>query len=187
MPEEEIFCPSCDAETEHAVVKSGQELLVKCEECGTVHPVASKKTKLSNLKVIVNRDGVSAPYYINLPADEQIVVGKELLVDDASRDVVFTEVASIETDRRVEKARADEVKTVWARAIDEVPVKFSIYRNGKTRPLKSTSPGDELFSVGEVRKLEGSKFEITKIKLRNEGFSDSAEAKDILRIWGREI
>jgi uncharacterized Zn finger protein len=187
MSEEGIFCPSCDAETEHAVVKSGQEQLVRCEECGTVHPVASKRTRLSNLKVIVNRDGVSTPYYINLPSDDDVEVGKELLVDDASRDVVFTEVASIETDRRVEKAKASEIKTVWARAIDEVPVKFSIYKSGKTRPLKSTSPGDEMFSVGDVRKVEGLKFEITKIKLRNEGFSDQAEAKDILRIWGREI
>jgi uncharacterized Zn finger protein len=35
--------------------------------------------------------------------------------------------------------------------------------------------------------MEGFKFRIVKIKLRKEGFADLAEAKDILRVWGREL
>ena len=41
--------------------------------------------------------------------------------------------------------------------------------------------------MGEVRTVEGFKFRIVKIKLRGEGFVDVAEAKDIVRVWGREI
>jgi uncharacterized Zn finger protein len=187
MPEDEIFCPSCGESTEQAVVKSGREVLLKCSACGMVHPGSQERIRLADVKVIVNRGEVSRPYYINLPASEILRVGGELLVDDGKSDVVMTEIASIETDRRVPKARADEAKTVWARAIDEVEVKFSTFRSGKTRSFKSEFSGDESFAIGDIMKLQGVKFEVNKIKLRNEGFVDKAQAKDILRVWGREI
>jgi uncharacterized Zn finger protein len=187
MLDDQIFCPSCGENQEHALIKSGQENLVRCEECGTVHSVERERERLVTLKVIVNKDGISQPYLIKIPGREELHVGDELLVDDASQDVVMTEIASLETDRRVEKAPAEAVRTVWARAIDEVPLKLSIYRRGRTYPLKVSLPGNEVFEVGETREMEGFKFRIVKIKLRKEGFANLAEAKDILRVWGREL
>lgn len=187
MLEDQIFCPSCDAETEHATIKSGQESLVRCEECGTVQSVQKERERLTTLKVIVNKGDVSKPYHIKIPAREVLRVGEELLVDDESQDVVLTEIASLETDRRVESAPAEDIKTAWARAIDEVDVKISVYRKGLTRSLKTNTSGDEVFELGEVREVEGIKFKIVKIKLRNEGFADNAKAKDITRVWGREL
>ena len=55
----------------------------------------------------------------------------------------MTKIASLETDRRVEAAPAETVKTVWARATDEVPLKISVYRSGKSHSLKVTVSGDE--------------------------------------------
>jgi uncharacterized Zn finger protein len=187
MLDDEIFCPVCGVDTEHAMIKSGQENLVRCEECGTVHSVQVERERLVNLKVIVNRDELSEPYLIKIPAKEVLRIGDELLVDDPAKDVVMTQIASLETDRRVSAAPAGDVKTVWARATDEVPLKISVYRNGKTHPIKISVAGDEVFEVGEARKAEGFKFEIVKIKLRGEGFADVAEAKDIQRVWGREL
>jgi uncharacterized Zn finger protein len=77
--------------------------------------------------------------------------------------------------------------TVWARATDEVPLKISVYRNGQSHSLKIIVPGDEVFEVGEERRIKGFKFSIVKIKLREAGFADNAAAKDIVRVWGREI
>jgi uncharacterized Zn finger protein len=187
MLEDQIFCPSCGTETEHAIIKSGQESLVRCEECETVHSVQKERERLTTLKVIVNKGGVSRPYHIKVPAREELTVGEEFLVDDESQDVVMTTITSLETERRVENALAGEIKTVWARAIDDVDLKVSVYRRGQTRSLKTATPGDELFALGEVREIDGIKFKITKIKLRGEGFSDSAQAKDITRVWGREL
>jgi len=160
---------------------------VRCVECGTVHSIQREREPLVTLKVIVNKDDISLPYLIKIPAREELCVGDELLVDDLSQDVVMTEIASLETDRRVDKAPAAAVRTVWARAIDEVPLKLSIYRRGRTHSLKVSLPGNEVFEVGEIREMEGLKFGIVKIKLRKEGFADVAEAKDILRVWGREL
>jgi uncharacterized Zn finger protein len=187
MPEDQIFCPTCDEEADYAVIKSGRENLVRCAICGTVHPIQKERELLANVTIIVNRDGVSQPYHMNLPTQTELKVGAELLVDDQAKDVVLTQITSLETDRRVENALAIEVKTVWARAIDEVTLKVSVYKNGVTRPLNFHASGDAVFQRGEVLIVEGIRFQITKIKLREEGFADNAEAKDIVRIWGREL
>ncbi len=187
MLEDQIFCPSCSTDTEHAIVKSGQESLVRCEDCGAVHPVQRERERLTTLKIIVNKGGTSRPYHIKIPAKEDLWVGEEFLVDDESQDVVMTKITSLETDRRVDKAPAGDIKTMWARAIDDVDLKVSVYRRGQTRSLKTTTLGDEVIEIGEVRDIDGIKFKITKIKLRDEGFADSAQAKDITRVWGREL
>jgi len=187
MLEDQIFCPSCEEDTDHVLIKSGQENLVRCSSCGTVHSVQKKRERLVNLRVIVNKDRLSSPYLMTVSASEELSVGDELLVDDPSKDVVMTRITSLETDRRVESAPAAEVKTVWARAIDEVPLKISIYRSGLTQSVKISVPGDELVEVGETREADGSRFKVVKIKLRGEGFADAAAARDILRVWGREI
>jgi uncharacterized Zn finger protein len=187
MLEDQIFCPTCGVDTEHALIKSGQENLVRCVDCETVHSVQIERERLVNLKVIVNKDELSTPYFIRIPAREILSVGDELLVDDASRDVVMTEITSLETDRRVNSAPAESVKTAWARATDEVPLRITVFRSGKSNSFKITVPGNEVLEVGEVRRVEGFKFSIVKIKLRGEGFADAAEAKDIVRVWGREL
>lgn len=187
MPEEQIFCPSCGEDTDHSIVKSGRENLVLCSNCGTAHPIQKERERLANVKIIVNRDGISQPYYMNLPAKMELKVGAELLVDDSAKDVVLTEITSLETDRRVEKAMANSIKTVWARAIDEVVLKVSVYKNGVTRPLNFHAAGGEIFERSQMLEIDGIRFQVTKMKLRKEGFADQAEAKDILRIWGREL
>lgn len=187
MLDDQIFCPTCATDTDHSLIKSGQENLVRCIECQTVHSIQVEREMLVNLKVIVNRDRQSSPYHMKYPAREILHVGDELLVDDPAREVVMTQIASLETDRRVEAAPAGEVATVWARATDEVPVKISVYRSGRSQSIKITVPGEEVFEVGEARQAKGCRFSVVKIKLRGEGFADSAPARDILRIWGREI
>ena len=104
MLEDQIFCPTCGANTEHALIKSGQENLVRCEICETVHSVQKERERLVTLKVIVSKDELSEPYIIKIPAKEILHVGDELLVDDASKDVVMTQITSLETDRRVNSA-----------------------------------------------------------------------------------
>lgn len=187
MLEDQIFCPTCGTDTDHTLIKSGQENLVRCEDCGTVHSVQARRERLVNLKVIVNKDEESRPYFITIPAKEMLKVGEELLVDDPSMDVVMTEITSLETDRRVEAAPAETVRAVWARATDEVPLRITVFRGGISHSLKITVPGNELLTLDEIRQVEGNKFRVVKIKLRGEGFADSAEAKDIVRVWGREI
>ena len=124
-------------------------------------------------------------YHIEIPANEDLYVGRELLVDDDPNAVTFTEITSLETNHRVERALAREVRTIWARAIDKVVLKISISRKGQTKSIRIKLSGEETYEVGEIREVEGIAFRVNKIKLRDEGFAKRAEAKDILRVWGR--
>ena len=68
---------------------------MRCEECETVHSVQVERERLVNLKVIVSSDELSEPYFIKIPAKEMLRVGDELLVDDPAKDVVMTQIASL--------------------------------------------------------------------------------------------
>ena len=160
---------------------------MRCADCGTTHPIHKERERLANIRVIVNRDETAQSYNVNLPAQEELSVGGELLVDDQAKDVVLAEITSLETDRRVEKATANAIKTVWARAIDNVTLRVSVYNNGVTRPLSTQASGRDVFERGEVLEIDGIRFQVVKIKIRGEGFADRAEAKDIVRVWGREL
>jgi len=188
--QEEIFCPFCDDFTEHVTVKQGREHLVRCEVCKTVHLIQQERTKLSSLRVIVSKERTSQRYQIDIPADEILTVGGELLVDDGVNDVILCQITSLEPakeGRRMKRSRAEEIKTVWARAIDEVIVKVSIYHKGTTTSHIIPTWGEDTFYAGEVRTVDGIRFEVNNIKLRSGKSPNKAMARDILRIWGAKF
>ncbi len=187
--QEEIFCPECGDFTEHVTVKLGREHLVRCEVCGTVHPARLERTRLSHLRVIISATDASQRRTIEIPAEDQLTVGDEILVDDGVGDVAMVEITSIELEggRREDTARAGEVKTLWTRAVDEVAVKVSVYRRGKTASYSLPARGDETFAVGDVRTAGGRRFRVEKIKVRDGRFLDRALAKEITRVWGAAL
>ncbi|MCJ7445600.1 MAG: hypothetical protein MUO26_13950 [Methanotrichaceae archaeon] len=185
---DQIFCPCCDEDTEHTIIKSGQEILVKCKNCNELHSHRKDRKKLTNIRVIVNNGAYSKTYQVNIPVKDELSVGRQLLIDDASKGGILTEITSLELDRRRSyKALAQDVKTIWTRVINEVVLKVSVFRKGETKNLRLSLPGSELCTVGEIREIEGTKFRVNKIKLRGQGFGKGAEAKDIVRIWGQKL
>jgi uncharacterized Zn finger protein len=187
MREDHIFCPICDDVTYHKTIKSEPEHLVICTSCGNVHSAALDRTKLASLRVNVSKEGSTERYQIHIPEQELLRVGDELVVDDESRAVVLVQITSLESDHRIESSQAGMVKTVWARAIDEVSVKLSIHKGGRTRSFKYQTKGDQPFEVGEIKKLGTIRCRVDKIKLRSGGFAEKAKARDILRIWGQQL
>ncbi|MCQ8902481.1 MAG: hypothetical protein NQU42_00045 [Methanothrix sp.] len=185
--EGDIICPACDSATEHTVLHAGRDIVVRCEVCGTVHSVRSPHFRMTPLKVIVSSGPNSRVYRVSVPYNDMLSVGSEIVVDDGRSDVVVAEITAIETERRVSHALAKDVKCVWARAVDDVVVKIAVYRAGRTRSFRIMTKGDEVFSVGDVRDVEGIRYKIVKIKVRDGGFPESSEARDIVRVWGRQL
>lgn len=185
--EGDITCPVCDSATEHTVLHAGRDLVVRCEACGTVHSVTSHHVRMTPLKVIVSSGSESRVYRVSVTHNDMLSVGSEIVVDDGRSDVVVAEVTAIDAERRVGHAIAKDVRCVWARAVDDVVVKISVYRAGRTRSFRIMTKGDEVFSVGDVREVEGVRYKIVKIKGRDGGFPVSSEARDIVRVWGRQL
>ena len=114
-------------------------------------------------------------------------VGDELLVDDPAKEVVMTQITSLETDRRVEQrsCRSGQRRS-GPGPRTRCRSRYPSTETARPTRFKISVPGDELFAVGEARKVEGFKFEIVKIKLRGEGFADAAPRPRTSRECGVE-
>jgi uncharacterized Zn finger protein len=185
----EAACPQCSPEEEvmHTVVKRH---LIKCEQCGFIHRLPHEKTKAIKIRVIVSRGSESSTQEIEVNEDEELHAGDEFVID-VGEEVSGVRIQSLElkTSGRAEKAKAGDVRTIWARAIDEVIVKIAIQQKEKTESLDYKVNGDYEFAVGDVMKLKGFEVAITAIKIRDGGLfkrdGKSARAKDIRRIYSQ--
>jgi uncharacterized Zn finger protein len=185
----EAACPECSPREEirHTVIKRH---LLKCEQCGFIHRLPHEKKKEIKLKVIVSRGSESSAQHIEVNEDETLHAGDEFVVD-IGEDVSGVRIQSLElhTGGRSESAKAKDVRTIWARAIDEVIVKIAVQRLGETESLDYKVNGDYEFTVGDLMKLKGCEVCITGIKIRDGGnfkrVGKSFKAKDIKRIYSK--
>ena len=192
-------CPTCSphASQSHEVLKQqgrsgsrGGDLLVRCTECGTTHTITVAPTRTTEIRIIVSQDEDSDRYTIELPLDHEVYVEDELLVDDPSADEVhLVEVTAIESSaKRVTSAVADEIETIWARAIDEVTVKITIHDRTRTESERLRVYGDKEFVVGGIEEIGRKRVKITRIKTYKGGFrkyeGDVVLAKDVKRAYG---
>lgn len=115
--------------------------------------------------------------------------GDELIMDDEATGEAFpVSVTSIEVeDKRKYSAQAEEIKTIWARAIDEVVVKIAVSRAETTESIEMQVPGEREFVIGEGIEVNKRRLKITRIKIRERGFKSRkgvvVKAKDIKRIY----
>jgi len=185
----EAACPKCSPEEEvmHTVVKRH---LVKCDQCGFIHRLPHEKAKVIKVRVIVSRGSESSTQEIEVNEDEELHEGDEFVVD-VGEEVSGVRVQSLElkTGGRAERAKARDVLTIWARAIDEVIVKIAVQQKEKTESLDYKINGDYEFAIGDVMKLKGYEVIITAIKARDGGLfkreGRSVKAKDIRRIYSK--
>lgn len=196
MKEEvEVVCPSCSPHHPvlHGILKSGVNPLVKCLECGVVHPASRESPKLIDIKVIVSRGESSFPLHTLLPADEIIKVGDEMFIEDIASDEVYPViVTSMESgNKRLEVAKVEEINSMWGRAIDEVCVKIAIHEGKTTRSVIKKVPGGYQFIIGSNEKVGADEFRIIKIKGRDGSLKSrdgtAIEAKNIKRIFANPV
>ncbi|NLN44208.1 MAG: hypothetical protein GX152_08610 [Methanosarcina sp.] len=191
----EVECPSCSPKEEvgHEVLKEGQSPLVRCLECGQVHATRIKAPKSVSLKVIVSKMDVSNTYKTELDSETVLQVDDELVVDEEEKGVVIPIlITALDAGgKRVQIARAENIETIWGRAIDEITVKFSAQAGtDKTEVIEKRVPGDYEFVVGNEEKAGNKRLLITKIKIRDGVFrsrkGDVVLAKYVKRIFARK-
>lgn len=161
-------CPECEDETEHEVVAESRDLLVRCTACGHHQRIQKEREpRVLAIKAVVSREGTSQVCSIELAEDDECSAGDHL-VAECGDDAFGVEVTSIECkDKRVQRARATDIDTVWTRAIEQVVVKVSIHDGRKTIPVYLDCDGEQQFVVGEVYAAGKRRFRISHLKLRD--------------------
>jgi uncharacterized Zn finger protein len=184
-------CPGCSQETGHRVLKEGAELLVECSGCGHVHRVRFPEPAEIRVRAIVSDRDQSRVCEVELAEDEEVAVGDHLAAL-CGGEAAGVEVTAIESgEKRVRRAAAGSVGTLWTRAIERVVVKASVHRGRTTEPLHISCTGEQEFSVGGIATAGKTAFRISHMKLRDgrvvrrEG--KTAAAREITRIYGYRL
>jgi len=197
-----LACPACspDAETVHEVLKPGGHATVRCIECSHVHKKQLPEEKSVECDIVVSQDGESFPASVEVPAAETLAVGEEFLLE-TDEAIMTVRITSLELDEgRAEEASAEDVRTIWGRAVGNVSVNVTAHpksgEHDETRSLTLQVPGDYEFVVGETDELGGEEFTVEGIFLRDDArdyefdkldhAGDSAVAKDVKRLYVRD-
>ncbi|KAF5082761.1 HVO_0476 family zinc finger protein [Methanoculleus horonobensis] len=184
-----IVCPVCKEECEHQILREAADLVVQCCECGQVHRVPKPpEPEILTIKAIVSQETESMVCSIEMLEDEGVSLG-DRIVAECGDEVFGVEVTGIEVGaKRVRRAAAREVTTIWTRGIEQVVVKASIHTGRTTLPLYQTADGEDEFVVGETYTFGGRRIRISHIKLREgpvirkEGWKTFA--RRVKRIYG---
>jgi uncharacterized Zn finger protein len=197
-----IACPACspDQETVHEVLSPGSQLTVRCTDCEHVHKTAPPTEPTVQRRVVVSQGEESLTTTADVPREERLAVGEEFLLETGEA-ILTARITSLELDDgRVEAASAEEVETLWTRAVGNVAVNATIHptdgRHDETRSETLQVPGDYEFVVGETDDLAGEEFTVEGIHLRDDarGYDhekldyqgDVALAKDVNRLYVRD-
>jgi uncharacterized Zn finger protein len=183
------ICPECNDETEHEVVAETRDMLIRCTTCGHHQRVQKEREPQAlMIKTIVSREGTSRVCGIELAEDDECSIDDHL-VAECGDDAFGVEVTGIECgEKRVQRAKASEITTLWTRAIEQVVVKISIHDGRKTIPVYMECDGEQAFVVNEMYVASGKRFKISHLKLRDgplmrkEGWKTVAHR--IKRIYG---
>lgn len=183
----EVECPSCSPTTPvpHVVLKGTKEVRVQCEACGSVQ--RRKKPRDVQVRIIVSKGDQS--FHRKAVLSGRIQMGDEFLVDDeATGEADLVQVTSLEVgEKRESSGDAEDIRTIWARTVDEVPVKISVPHKEVTESIEMRVPGDREFVVGETIRVNSRELVLKQIKIRDGNFKRrkgaSAAAKEIKRIY----
>ncbi|MFH0966659.1 MAG: HVO_0476 family zinc finger protein [Methanobacteriota archaeon] len=169
MEQIDMFCTTCDDETEHDVLSRTTNQVIKCTVCGSISRIpVPKEPVMIQVKAIVSREDTSTVCTCELAEDELVTVGDSLIAECDDGEGAGVEVMSIESgDKRLNKANGIDIDTLWTRVIDQVVVRFSVHDGWITLPLYVRCEGDEKFVVGDVYVIKGVKARIGHIRMRN--------------------
>jgi uncharacterized Zn finger protein len=138
------------------------------------------------IQVIISDGKGSMRGRIELPQDEVLTVGEELLHEGHN-----LLISSLESHgKRVISSTSKEIDCIWFKMFDSVKVKVSVVKGAVTKAHTVEASPDEEFCVGDILDLAGSKVMIEKIKVERGTIYSSdrpVEARDIKRVFTKQV
>lgn len=188
-PEEvETPCPACKAPQAHhvkkgEVVKSGAgvEGTFTCRRCGHTHQGLVLIPLPVEVPLIVSRDAEAEPLAVQVLEEEEIRVGDEFEVEDALVEVTSIEIGDT---KRVRKAPAKQIKTLWGKDITEIKVAFGLNVGPETRAFETTFDPEETIGIGDKFDLDDMEVEAQKIITTSGRRTHGRHSvREIRRVW----
>ena len=184
-----LVCPNCGNETEHKILSSkvmgnGIEYVLQCLTCKYTYKKYIENEKIRDLKVVWSWKDKSEIKKISLFENDIVSVGDEMEIGG-----ITSKITAIDSKgKRVKKARVGDIDTLWAKRFDRVVVKISVNKGTKTVSSEMVVNPYEDFYIGDLIDIKNTKCVIHRIKVHDRFITrGSAKAKDIVRIYAKEI
>lgn len=188
-----LYCENCDEQTLHRVVKGNVrdkngktlDLVAKCTICGSIYKGTIKAPSLREVPLIISERADSRKTRVELPEDEVIRLGDELVAGD---DTIL--VTAIETDKkRVESASVSDIDTIWAKIFNTVSVAVSVNRGPRTLSDTIEAIPEEEFYIGDTIMVNNKNCVIHNIMAKNGRMvrRGGLMARDIKKIYAQVI
>ena len=186
-------CPICGSD-EIEILNSKQktskkkfteEYLLKCEDCGHVFRDVISLKKPKPYRLIISEQDKSHRTTIELSPSDELKIGDILLSDLGQVEVTGIEVG----DKRVDKAKLDEVNTIWANSV-EIPARigFSVDLHGEVDSYKLDLERDFEIAPGDVVKIDKHIVKVHVIKTQDRKLSSGfAKAGVIKRVYSKPV
>jgi uncharacterized Zn finger protein len=121
-----------------------------------------------HVKTIISREAESSVGRAELTKGELIEVGDYIVAELDDGEGAGVEIMALEVgNKRVQKALAEEIDTIWSRAIDKVIVRISVHDGRKTVPFFVACDGDDRFTIDEIITIDRIRAKIDHICMRN--------------------
>ena len=191
---ENMACPVCGSEDAiilknkeiNAKAKEIREFLLKCEDCGSVYKERISQDNPKPYRLIISEHEDTHKIFIDLFPEEELAVGDFLLSELGKVKITSLE---LEGEKRVKKAIAKDVKTIWASS-EEIPARFgvSIDLHGKVASFKCETERDFKISVDDIIKIDKYIARVHVIKTEERKTTKGyAKAKVIKRVYAKPV
>ena len=186
-------CPICgsdDLEILNSKQKSSkkklmEEYLLRCEECGHVFKDVISLKKPKPYRLIISEQDKSHKTTIELSPSDELKSGDVLLTELGQVEVTSIEVG----DSRVNKAKLEEVNTIWANSI-EIPARigFSVDLHGEVDSYKLDLERDFEIAPGDVVKIDKHIVKVHVVKTKERKLTSGfAKASVISRVYSKPV
>ncbi|WP_458403024.1 HVO_0476 family zinc finger protein [Methanobrevibacter sp.] len=186
-------CPVCGSD-EVEILNSKQksskkklmeEYLLKCEDCGHVFKDIISLKKPKPYRLIISEQDKSHKTTIDLSPSDELKSGDILLSELGQVEVTSIEVR----DKRVNKAKLEDVDTIWASSI-EIPARigFSVDLHGEVDSYKLDLERDFKIAPGDVVKIDKHIVRVHVIKTQERKITSGfARASVIKRVYSKPV
>lgn len=184
-----LDCERCRSRTLHATLRGragrrGLDVLVKCTRCGTTGRRSVATGLTIKVPLIISSMGTSKRENLEVRQDDELSVGQVVFLGELPVKITALEYGG----RRLLRAKASEVGTVWAKRYDRVRVRISVARGRRTKSDEAWLEPSQSVGVGDILDFGERSVLVNSIKVKGRNLRrGSASAGDIVRLYGRYI
>lgn len=186
QPVDVAECGSCAEFTEHEVLRrqdkgAGEDLLVKCRDCGDVQTLHLRPGKAVEITTILSDGAESHTDKVEADGDEMISVGEVF----EHSEILYRITRLDDSKSRPKKSiTASEIQTMWAVRCDRAIVRLTMTDGEDSFSKTIECTPDEIFSCGSIMEIDGVRWRIRALHTgRGRTLRGKRAAIDIRRIY----